>query len=151
MLSPHELAKDDLKRAFDYLKNKGTEAVKIVSNPAFEDILFEAGVGIPIDFNETEIGVKFVGLNGETVDIRVCSDDLLHDFKEAVCGREDKLDGHVIRVWRWEHGPLCLKQIYGSGGKKEWIVLVPPMLLSTSLNWLGKIVSKNSEECFILQ
>ncbi len=151
MLSPNELKKEDLKRAFDYLNTKGTEAIKIVANPVFEDVLFEAGVGIPIEFNETEIGVEFIGSSGETVKIRVCNDDLLTNFKEAVCGKTGEVtDGYMIRVWKWEHAPLCLKQLADFGGDKEWIILVPPTLLWTNLNWFKRTVLENSADYFLL-
>lgn len=151
MLSPNELTKDDLRRAFDYLRMQGTEASKIIANPVFEDVLFGAGVGVPVELNETEIGVKFVGQDGENVNIRVCSDDLLANFKETVCGRNDEVaDGKMLRLWRWDDAPLCLKELSEHGGDEEWIILVPPALFRANLPWIGQTIFGHSADMYLL-
>lgn len=148
MILPTQLTKEDMSRCFDYFKRLNAEVVKIIANPVLEDVLFSVGVSVPVEYSETELGLRFVGRSyGDSKDqyvdesllLRILDEPSLQKFKEMLqCKDEsDLVPQRFIRIWKWNDAPECLKQFFEQGGDEDWVLLLSPFLFEDPVSWSG--------------
>jgi hypothetical protein len=135
-----KLTKDDLQRAFRYLENKDTKVDRIIANPAFANFLFESSVSIPVSFDETQIGIRFIsnssGIECYVYSLQDFEEDAWQNFTSIVTSHETgQTDTTQIRIWRHDSAPPCLRQ-FSEDRETEWVILVPPSLSEVDLNFL---------------
>ena len=151
----HPLTREDLQRAFTYLRGRDLEVVKIEANPSLEDFLFEAGVGVPLEYVDTELGLKFIGRSAsdpdEVEELRLRMSDPFHAdaIQNIVYGAPDLT---AVRVWRWDEAPPCLRQFAEQQGEgnAEWVVLVPPTLFGVHVGWLQAMTVEDDPDFYML-
>jgi len=151
------LHKEDIEKAVQYLnKVLDTELSHIIANPIFDKILFETGINVPIEYDETEVGILLVGegedggVTKEEIKLRYFDPNGFKLFQEVtLCDSDNQFVKSSIHIWKWEDAPPCFKQFSEQGGDEDWVFVIPPAFMYSNINWLDHLSWFNQDTYFL--